>query len=283
MSLLKSFWRFKQPEPIQDPNVQPCTTAPQQNDNEEDRPPSSYSTQDLLPNTLADRNVRKTFILRVCLLLGVQFLLIFSFAVGFLFVGDIVEFAQRHSRTFFALIIVSSSSSLTLLVFQHIRRTFPWNLIFLSLETLSFTPFAGLLIAHFRTDFSWISLSITTAICIAVTIFSIKTTCDLTVYARVQTACVVVFSLLLIPAVILQREILDMVLAFIAIPLFTWTIALNIQMILGNKKRTFTPADYIWADLLLHRYIFILFFCFSLIILWLGDWDIPLISLSTQN
>ncbi|XP_069778745.1 protein lifeguard 2a isoform X3 [Narcine bancroftii] len=106
--------------------------------------------------------IRHTFIRKVYVILMLQLMTTFGIVAVFTFCGVFI------------------STYLVLACCSRVRRSFPWNLILLSIFTLALSYMAGMLSTFHNTKTVLLCTGITALVCFAVTIFSFQTKIDFT-------------------------------------------------------------------------------------------------------
>uniref|UniRef100_A0A3Q0SZ59 Protein lifeguard 2 n=1 Tax=Amphilophus citrinellus TaxID=61819 RepID=A0A3Q0SZ59_AMPCI len=172
-----------------------------------------------------DKTIRRTFIRKVYAILMVQ-----------LFVTVVLLYL-------FCLPIRSFSNKISSLL------RFPWNTILLVLF-VSITHF-------YNTKSVVLCLGITALVCLSVTIFSFQSKIDVTSCQGVLFSLCMVMLLCAITISIVPW--LHATYAVIGAILFTLFLAFDTQLLLGNKRYTISPEEYIFATLSLYLDIIYLF------------------------
>ncbi|TNN82499.1 Protein lifeguard 2 [Liparis tanakae] len=192
-----------------------------------------------------DRNIRRIFIRKVYAILMIQLLVTLSIVAIF---------------TFCAVFFVTY---LTLSCCSAPRRRFPWNLILLCIFTLSLSYMTGMLSSFYNTKSVVMCLGITAAVCLLVTVFSFQTKFDVTSYQGVLFVfCMVMFLSGLVLTVVLPFQYvpwLDAIYAVLGAILFTMFLAFDTQLLMGNKRYTMSPEEYVFASLNIYLDIIYIF------------------------
>uniref|UniRef100_A0A3Q0ST08 Protein lifeguard 2 n=1 Tax=Amphilophus citrinellus TaxID=61819 RepID=A0A3Q0ST08_AMPCI len=177
-----------------------------------------------------DKTIRRTFIRKVYAILMVQLFVTVGIVSLFTF-APVRFFIQTHP-----------------VLYSVSRRQFPWNTILLVLFTLSMAFMMGFLSASssfYNTKSVVLCLGITALVCLSVTIFSFQSKIDV-------TSCQgVLFSLCMV-------MLLCAITISIVVP-FGYFLAFDTQLLLGNKRYTISPEEYIFATLSLYLDIIYLF------------------------
>ncbi|XP_053101158.1 protein lifeguard 1-like [Hemicordylus capensis] len=267
MSLLKTFFSgLSQPGSPLDPNTQlhpagtvgQATTQHSNNSNNEDGPSIGSVNLDAPTIDLDDRNLRKTFVCKVCLLLAIQFPVTVALAAVLVVVEDVKELVKTYSFIGivpYALVIICF---IVLVCCKTIRRKLPWNLLLLSIATLSTSCWLGFSIDLLRTenlhfalikmDTIFIALGVSVVIHVAVIIFAIKIRYDFTPSLKALVISLIMIIMVSLLMVFMNNHVLTIVGSFLSMILFLWVLVLNTQMIWGNKKkRAFNPDNYALA------------------------------------
>ncbi|KAJ8778968.1 hypothetical protein J1605_013202 [Eschrichtius robustus] len=152
------------------------------------------------------------------------------------------------------------------------RRRFPWNIILLTLFTLAMGYMTGTIASVYDTKAVIIAMIITAVVSISVTIFCFQTKVDF-------TSCTGLFCVLgivmmvtgIVTAIVLSFKYiywLHMVYAALGAICFTLFLAYDTQLVLGNRRYTISPEDYITGALQIYTDIV---YIFTFVLQLLGD------------
>ncbi|XP_019726823.1 glutamate receptor, ionotropic, N-methyl D-aspartate-associated protein 1a (glutamate binding) [Hippocampus comes] len=139
------------------------------------------------------------------------------------------------------------------------RRKHPWNLVALSILTLSLSYMVGMIASFYDTDTVIMAVGITAVVCFTVVLFSLQSKYDFTSCRGVLFVCVIVLFLFSILCMFIRHKILHLVYASLGALLFTCFLAVDTQLLLGNKKLSLSPEEYIFAALNLYTDIINIF------------------------
>ncbi|XP_077435537.1 protein lifeguard 2-like [Vanacampus margaritifer] len=213
--------------------------------------------------TWDDRNIRRVFIRKVYTILLIQLLVTLAIVSLFTFCNPIKDYIQTNPGWYWASYGVFFVTYLTLSCCSGLRRQFPWNLILLAIFTLSLSYMTGMLSSFYNTKSVIMCLGITAAVCLLVTILSFQTKIDVTSYQGVLLIfCMVLFISGLVLAVVLPFHYvpwLHTTYAVLGAILFTMFLAFDTQLLIGNKRYTVSPEDYIFATLSIYLDIIYIF------------------------
>uniref|UniRef100_A0A8C5RRR1 Glutamate ionotropic receptor NMDA type subunit associated protein 1 n=1 Tax=Laticauda laticaudata TaxID=8630 RepID=A0A8C5RRR1_LATLA len=249
----------------QGPYAQPHPAAPvsppgpMHNNYHEDGPPSYYDNDGFTPSNWDDKNIRQAFIRKVFLVLTIQLSVTFSFVAIFTFVKDVKGFVRKNVWTYYVSYAVFFISLIVLSCCGDFRRKHPWNLMALSILTLSLSYMVGMIASFYNTDAVIMAVGITTAVCFTVVIFSLQTKYDFTSCRGVLIVCLMVLFIFAILCIFIRNRILEIVYASLGALLFTCFLAVDTQLILGNKQLAISQEEYVFAALNLYTDIINIF------------------------
>ncbi|XP_048338597.1 protein lifeguard 1 isoform X1 [Sphaerodactylus townsendi] len=233
--------------------------APLHSNYHEDGPPSYYDNQDFPTTNWDDKNIRQAFIRKVFLVLTLQLSVTFAFVAVFTFVDEVRGFVRKNVWTYYVSYAVFFISLIVLSCCGEFRRKHPWNLVALSILTLCLSYMVGMIASFYNTEVVIMAVGITAAVCFTVVIFSLQTKYDFTSCRGVLIVCLVVLLIFAILCIFIRNRILDIVYASLGALLFTCFLAVDTQMILGNKQLAISPEEYVFAALNLYTDIINIF------------------------
>ncbi|XP_074538088.1 protein lifeguard 2-like [Halichoeres trimaculatus] len=213
--------------------------------------------------TWDDRNIRRIFIRKVYSILMIQLMVTLAIVAIFTFCDPVKDYIQTNPGWYWASYAVFFVTYLTLSCCSAPRRQFPWNLILLAIFTLSLSYMTGMLSSFYNTKSVVMCLGITAAVCLLVTALSFQTKIDVTSYQGVfLTFCLVMFISGM--ALIIVRPFqyvpwLESIYAILGAILFTMFLALDTQLLMGNKRYTLSPEEYVFATLNIYLDIIYIF------------------------
>ncbi|XP_036389468.1 protein lifeguard 2-like [Megalops cyprinoides] len=200
-----------------------------------------------------DHNIRRIFIRKVYTILLIQLLITVAIVALFTFCEPVKYYIQTNPGWYWASYAVFFVTYLTLSCCPGPRRQFPWNLILLVIFTLSLSYITGMLSSFYNTKSVILCLTITAMVCLAVTIFSFQTKIDITSCQGVLfVMCITLFFCGLFLAIVLPFGYvpwLHAIYATVGAILFTMFLAFDTQLLMGNRRYTISPEEYIFATL----------------------------------
>ncbi|XP_010001458.1 PREDICTED: protein lifeguard 1 [Chaetura pelagica] len=233
--------------------------APLHSTYHEDGPPSYYDNQDFPSAHWDDKSIRQAFIRKVFLVLTLQLSVTFAFVAVFTFAKSVRGFVQRNVWTYYVSYAVFFISLIVLSCCGDFRRKHPWNLVALSILTVSLSYMVGMIASFYDTEAVIMAVGITVVVCFTVVIFSLQTKYDFTSCRGVLIICLVVLILFSILCIFIRNRIVDIVYASLGALLFTCFLAVDTQLILGNKQLALSPEEYVFAALNLYTDIINIF------------------------
>lgn len=224
----------------------------------EEDPPAFQENQDF-DFGLDNKSIRRAFIRKVFLVLSAQLLVTFAFVAVFTFVDEVKGFVQVNMWTYLVSYGIFFVSVCVISCCGSVRRRHPWNLIALSVLTLSMSYMVGMIASFHDTDSVVMAVGITAFVCFTVVIFSLQTKYDFTSCYGVLFVCLMVLIVFGLLCIFIRNEILHIVYAGLGALLFTCFLAVDTQLLLGNKELALSPEEYVFAALNLYTDIINIF------------------------
>ncbi|XP_068805022.1 protein lifeguard 3 [Struthio camelus] len=210
-----------------------------------------------------DKKVRHTFIRKVYAIISLQLLVTVGIIAVFTFVSPVRSFVQRNVAVYYASYAVFLVTYLVLACCQGPRRRFPWNIILLSIFTLAMGFMTGTIASMYRTNAVLIAMLITAIVAIIVTVFCFQTKVDFTSCPGLFCVLgIVVMVTGIVTAIVLSFKYvpwLHMLYAAIGAIAFTLFLAYDTQLVLGNRKNTLSPEEYVYGALTIYTDIVYIF------------------------
>ncbi|KAI3357439.1 hypothetical protein L3Q82_015872, partial [Scortum barcoo] len=197
-----------------------------------------YNDAEMLTEfTWDDRNIRRVFIRKVYAILMIQLLVTLAIVALFTFCDPVKDYIQTNPGWYWASYAV-------------------FFVTYLTLSCCSAPSF-------YNTKSVVMCLGITAAVCLLVTVFSFQTKFDVTSYQGVLFVfCMVMFISGLVLALVLPFQYvpwLDATYAALGAILFTMFLAFDTQLLMGNKRYTMSPEEYVFATLNIYLDIIYIF------------------------
>ncbi|TMS10682.1 Protein lifeguard 1 [Larimichthys crocea] len=224
----------------------------------EDDPPPFHENQDF-DFGLDNKSIRRAFIRKVFLVLTAQLMVTFAFVAVFTFVDEVKAFVRVNMWTYLVSYVIFFVSVCVISCCGSVRRRHPWNLVALSVLTLSMSYMVGMIASFHDTDSVVMAVGITAVVCFTVVIFSLQTKYDFTSCHGVLFVCLIVLILFGLLCIFIRNKILHIVYAGLGALLFTCFLAVDTQLLLGNKELALSPEEYVFAALNLYTDIINIF------------------------
>ncbi|XP_019966900.1 protein lifeguard 3 [Paralichthys olivaceus] len=201
-------------------------------------------------------SIRHAFIRKVYLILATQLLVTTGIVAVFTFVEPVKYFIQRNQALYWTAYGVYIVVHLVLVCCKGPRRKFPWNVILLVIFTLALSYLTGTISSSYDTKAVFLALGITAVVCIAVTVFCFQTKVDFTKCQGLFCVLgIVVFVTGIITTIVLSFKYipwLHMLYAALGAIAFTLFLAYHTQLLIGNRKHSISPEEYVFAALSLY-------------------------------
>lgn len=198
-------------------------------------------------------SLRHAFIRKVYMILAVQLLITTAIVAVFTFVESVRAFVQANQALYWASYAVYFIIHMVLVCCTGPRRKHPWNLILLLLFTLALSYMTGTISSFYSTKAVFLALGITALVCISVTVFCFQTKVDFTKCRGLFCVLgIVMFVTGIITIIVLSFKYiywLHMLYAAMGAIVFTMFLAYDTQLLIGNRKYSIGPDEYIFGAL----------------------------------
>ncbi|KAF7659188.1 hypothetical protein LDENG_00001680 [Lucifuga dentata] len=210
-----------------------------------------------------DMAIRWIFIRKVYAILMVQLFVTVAIVGLFTFCAPVKFFIQTHPGLYSVSYLMFLVTYIALSCCGDLRRQFPWNIILLTIFTLSLAFMMGFMSSFYNTKSVVLCLGITALVCLSVTIFSFQSKVDFTSFQGVLFClCVVMLLCAITLSIVIPFGYvpwLHAIYAVLGAILFTLFLAFDTQLLIGNKRYTISPEEYVFATLNLYLDIIYLF------------------------
>lgn len=207
--------------------------------------------------------VRHAFIRKVYLILASQLLVTTGIVAVFTFVEPVRFFVQRNQAVYWASYGVYFITHMVLVCCKGPRRKFPCNLILLLIVTLALSYMTGTISSFYDTKAVFLALGITAVVCITVTVFCFQTKVDFTKCRGLFCVLgIVIFVTGIITTIVLSFKYiywLHMLYAALSAIVFTMFLAYHTQLLIGNRKYSISPEEYVFGALAIYTDIIQIF------------------------
>lgn len=247
----------QQPYPVAapystDPYSQPFPNVVAMGEPGQSNDPPEYDSDQFTSSGLDNKEIRRVFIRKVFSVLSLQLAITTAFVAIFTFEPHVKLFVMQNSWTYWVGYLVFLVPYFVILCCGEFRRKHPWNLICLSVLTLAMSYMVGVISSFYDTDIVIMAIGITVVVCFTVIIFSMQTKYDFTSCYGVLFVCGIVLFVFGILCIIFYSKIMDLIYSTLGALLFTCFLAVDTQLLLGNKNLSLSPEEYIFASLNLY-------------------------------
>lgn len=198
-------------------------------------------------------SLRHAFIRKVYMILAAQLLVTTGIVAVFTFVRPVREYVKRNQALYWCSYAVYFIIHMVLVCCTGPRRKHPWNFILLSIFTLALSYMTGTISSFYSTKAVFLAMGITAVVCIAVTIFCFQTKVDFTKCRGLFCVLgIVMFVTGIITVIVLSFKYiywLHMLYAALGAIVFTMFLAYDTQLLIGNRKYSIGPDEYIFGAL----------------------------------
>lgn len=200
-----------------------------------------------------EASVRQAFVRKVYTILSCQILTTVGIASTFIFFPSLSQWALHNIWSFYVSLVLAFATMLTAFVKA---KSYPTNMIFLSLFTLCEAYLIGFVTAMFDTKIVIQALAITVAVFVGLTIVAMTSKYDFTSWVGVvSTAFFFLFGASMVQLFIPFSSTLNLVYSCIGALIFSVYILIDTQMVMEH----FYPEDEVIAAITLYLDIINLF------------------------
>lgn len=218
-------------------------------------PPTTNAIKvDGFGESFSDAAIRRTFIKKVYAIILTQLAFTAGVIALFAHTPAIRNLYRSDPNTGLTLYIISYVvflvTYIAIVCCSSVRRKFPANLITLCIFTSSLSFMMGSIATFHNTDWLWIAMGITAALCIALSLFAFQTKYDFTgcgVYLYGMLICVLIFGIIAIIFWQTHRPILHAVYCGLIGLVFSLYLIYDTQRIMGGKKHSISAEEHIFA------------------------------------
>lgn len=203
--------------------------------------------------------MRLGFIRKVYLILSVQLIVTAIFVAISCFNDKYIRFVYENKWLIFVCLAVNLICMYTLIYVRKVARAVPWNYLLLFLFTITEAYMVSAITTQYDPTTVFIAAVLTAAVVIALTIYACTTKTDFTVCGGLLFAACMVLFVGSIIGIFYKNKIYQIILAAVAVLIFSIYLVYDTQLIMGNKENKFSIDDYIVAAMMLYIDIIRLF------------------------
>lgn len=200
------------------------------------------------------KEVRKQFIKKVYIILGLQLLTTAVIVFVISYVNNKTNFAVKNVWTYWVAYIVFFVTYLTIACIPNVRRKHPHNIICLMLFTLALSYMAGMIASFHSTKSILIAFGASFVVCSAITIFAIQTKFDMTKRGMYLIVVFIVFiSFCMVTCFTYYYSwYLQVVWGCLGAMVYGLFLVYRTQTVMGGHRYQLSPEEYIYGALCLY-------------------------------
>ncbi|XP_051553329.1 protein lifeguard 1-like [Myxocyprinus asiaticus] len=214
---------------------------------------------EIIVSEFEDEKIRKAFIRKVFSVVTLQLLVTFTVVCVFTFSSTVKAAVQGNLWVYLSSYIVFAVVAGCLAIFSTFSRTHPWNLLGLSLVTLSLSYMVGTVASYHNTTAVIIALGSTLVISFTIIIFSAQTRVDFTVCNGILLILSVDLLMFGFFSIFFYSSVLQIVYGCLGALLYALFLAVDCQLVMGREKYSLNPEEYIFAALIIYLDIIMIF------------------------
>ncbi|XP_043914775.1 protein lifeguard 1-like [Protopterus annectens] len=226
----------------------------------QEMPPSDCMVDPDTPgNPFDDAAISRAFIRKVYGVLIVQLLVTFSIVCVFTFSTAVKKFIWKHFWIYITSFAVFVVVALALSFSGNFRRRYPWNIIGLSIVTLSLSYMVGCVASFHDTQSVMIALGSTIVIAFSLLVYSIQTRFSYTCCYGTLLLLVVSATMFGFFCIFYYTRPLHVFYGILGAIIFSVFLAVDAQLIVINQRYGLSPEEYIFGSLILYLDIVMVF------------------------
>uniref|UniRef100_A0A3P8ZH95 Uncharacterized protein n=1 Tax=Esox lucius TaxID=8010 RepID=A0A3P8ZH95_ESOLU len=206
----------------------------------------------LLMSSFDDVTIRKAFIRKVFSVVTLQLVVTFSIVCVFTFSNVVRKAVQKNIWVYLSSYILFVVVAMCLIFCSSLSRKHPWNLVALSVVTLSLSYMVGTVASFHNTDSVVIAMGSTVVISFAIIIFSFQTRVDFTVCNGIYLVLAMDLLTFSFFCCFYYSNVLQIVYGTLGALLFSLFLAIDCQLVMGRQKYALDPEEYVFAALILY-------------------------------
>ncbi|XP_066537804.1 protein lifeguard 1 [Hoplias malabaricus] len=220
----------------------------------------------LLVSSFNDDTVRRAFIRKVFSVVTLQLLFTFSVVCLFTFAEPVKGAVQGNLWIYLSSYIIFMIIALCLSCFSSFSRRHPWNIVALSVVTLSLSYMVGTVASYHDATAVVIAMGSTLVISVTIIIFSAQTRVDFTICNGVLTILAVDLLMFGFFSIFFYSNILQIVYGCLGALLYALFLAVDCQLVMGRQKYALNPEEYVFAALVIYLDIILIFLYILMIV-----------------
>ncbi|KRX56354.1 Protein lifeguard 1 [Trichinella sp. T9] len=213
--------------------------------------------QDNIAIHFNDSTIRSMFIQKVFLIVTAQLCVVSGVVALFTFNEYVKKYASEDRALQFLAFLFYFFSTLAIALNDEVRRRYPMNFVLLGVLTVSLAIMAGTIASMVKSEVVMIAATVTCLTCLLVSLLAAFVKFDLTellfpMYVIGIGLCVYGLVLMFFHTWFGISDVSHAFYSLMIIIFFLMYLAIDIQLIMGNKKYSLSPEEYILAAMLLY-------------------------------
>ncbi|XP_038859447.1 protein lifeguard 1 isoform X2 [Salvelinus namaycush] len=197
----------------------------------------------LLVSSFDDKTIRKAFIRKVFSVVTLQLLVTFSIVCVFTFSSVVRAAVQSNIWIYLSSYILFAVVAISLSYSNSFSRSHPWNLVGLSVVTLTLSYLVGTVASFHDTTAVVIAMGATVAISFTIIIFSAQTRVDFTICNGILLVLAVDLLMFSFFCCFFYSNVLQIVYGSLGALLFSLFLAIDCQLVMGRQKYALDPEE----------------------------------------
>ncbi|CAB1326512.1 unnamed protein product [Coregonus sp. 'balchen'] len=181
-----------------------------------------------------------------------QLLVTFSIVCVFTFSSVVRVAVQSNIWIYLSSYILFAVVAICLSYCNSFSRSHPWNLVGLSVVTLTLSYLVGTVASFHDTTAVVIAMGATVAISFTIIIFSAQTRVDFTLCNGIMLVLAVDLLMFSFFCCFFYSNVLQIVYGSLGALLFSLFLAIDCQLVMGRQKYALDPEEYVFAALILY-------------------------------
>lgn len=216
--------------------------------------------------SFGNKAIRAVFVRKVYTILMLQLLTTIILIAWFMFHDATRYFVQHNSIILITAYVTFLVTYIILVCCPNVRRSWPANIIVLSIFTLSMSYWAATISAFHDTYIVIMTVGLVTVVCLGISLFSVQTKWDITgagIYLFVFLLVVLLFGILAaVIALTTGSRVMTAVYAGLLALVFAMYLVYDTQQIMGGRKVELSAEEHIYGALQLYIDIINLYLIF---------------------
>lgn len=205
---------------------------------------------------------RRNFIKKVYLILGVQLVVTLGLVWTCVASDQFYEYVEENPKLLLLSLVIVFVALLVLMCCSTIRRTAPFNFIFLAIFTLAESFFLGVVATQYDPTAVIMALGLTALISVVLSLYAMQTKVDYTAMGGFLLICVLILVVFSLVTLFFRSLLMMMIYCSIGVLMYSIFLIYDTQLMMGgNHAYSISPDEYVFAALNLYIdivYIFLL-------------------------